>query len=81
MAEGRKTKIHVFKHPAVEARKGKLTRKGKLMLKGRGWRLIKHWGRKTGQLKPAMNFQATLLTTFDVAGKKLAVFEVRDWPA
>jgi hypothetical protein len=75
MAEGRKTKIDVFRHPAVEARKGKLTPKG------RGWRLIKHWGRKTGQLKPAMNFQATLLTTFDVAGKKLAVFEVRDWPA
>ena len=73
MAEGRKTKIDVFRHPAVKALKGKR------MPEGRGWRLIKHWGRKTGQSKPAINFQATLLTTFGVAGKKLAVFEVRDW--
>jgi hypothetical protein len=75
MAEGRTTKIDVFKLPAVEAQKGEL------MPKGRGWRLIKHWSRNTSQLKPAINFQATLLTTFDVAGKKLAVFEIRDWPA
>jgi hypothetical protein len=75
MAEGRTTEIDVFEHPAVEARKGEP------MPEGQGWRLIKHWGRDTSQLKPAINFQAALLTTFDVAGKKLAVFEVRDWPA
>jgi hypothetical protein len=76
MAERQTTKIDVYGHPAVEAQKGEP------MKRGTGWRLIKHWGRdNTSPSNPAVNFQATLLTEFDVAGKRLVVFGVRDWPS
>ncbi|HLY61930.1 MAG TPA: hypothetical protein VKV95_14385 [Terriglobia bacterium] len=49
--------------------KGKKVKKGKRMIKGRGWELVKGKGRKT-------TFHASLLDSFNFADVRIAVFSV-----
>jgi hypothetical protein len=73
MAERRTTHINVYERPAVEAQKGEP------MLTGTGWRIVNVKGTRE-HLNPAINFQASLLTTFYSGEKRFAVLEIRDWP-
>jgi hypothetical protein len=48
---------------------GHKPKKGKKMVRGKGWRLVRVEGRE-------LYFVGTLLTVFNSAGKRLAIFSV-----
>jgi hypothetical protein len=73
MTATRTTNIDVYEQSAIEAQKGEP------MPTGKGWRIVNTRGTKD-RLNPAINFQATLLSTFNSGDKRFAVFEIRDWP-
>jgi hypothetical protein len=73
MAERQASRIAVYGVPAVRALKNDP------MPLGKGWRVLNIRGTR-GRRNPAINFQSTLVSTFNVGNERFAIFQIRPWP-